>query len=234
VKGFWPLAIVIPLILAILLVAGCAQQKSTVSASGTASSTATITTSMTIPSSGGSVPSSASTSSGTASSGTIIVSSSVPDTATTASSKATGSYYFPLLEESVKSAIPEIASPYVDAVMKTDQETYSTSAAKIQFTIESRSEHEVMTGEPYSLEIFRDSTWYTVPFKKLAGNVVRAWPADGHPIPAQGSLPGSISLSEHLPLIAGRYRLVKEIMTQDRKDYWGNSYIWAEFRVISD
>jgi hypothetical protein len=117
--------------------------------------------------------------------------------------------------------------------MKTDQETYFTSAAKIQFMIEKRSEHEVMTGKPYSLEIFRDNAWYTVPFKKPPGNAVRAWPAVGQPIPAKGSFSDSISLSEHVPLIAGRYRLAKGLLTENRKDYWGSSYIWAEFRVIN-
>lgn len=149
----------------------------------------------------------------------------------TASSGAPGSIYFPLLEESVKSPYPEETSPYANAVMKTDQDTYSTSAIAIQFTIESLSDHDMMTGEPYSLEIFRDNAWHTVPFKKPSGNVVRAWSAVGILIPTKGVLSGSIRLTEHVPLIAGRYRLVKEILTQDRKDYWGNAYIWAEFNA---
>jgi hypothetical protein len=151
-------------------------------------------------------------------------------TSTASSSRISGSLDMPLLDYSTKSGFPTAIKQQSDFELKTEQTEYSPTVEEIQFTIYNRSDNGTLFGEPYALEVFRENAWYSVPFKKLAGNVSRAWSAIGYILPAQGSGSGSIHLTDHERLTPGEYRLVKEITTQERENKL-NIYVCATFSI---
>jgi len=154
--------------------------------------------------------------------GLVCTITSCASTVTTAMTSSTtrkpGALDFPLLDESFQSTFPETLNTDERFTMTTNQGAYSVGVEKISLTIENRSDLEMMTGAPYALEVFRDNAWYSVPYKKLDENVKRAWPAIAYLVPAKGHWTGDIALTEHVALSPGRYRVIKELMSQEREN----------------
>lgn len=155
---------------------------------------------------------------------------SVTTTVMSSTTRKPGSLDFPLLDESFLSTFSDKLSADTRYAVKTNQDAYPVGVEKISWTIENHSDQDMMTGAFYALEVFHDNAWYSVPFKKLEGNVQRVWPAIAYLVPAKGQWTGDIVLAEHVALSPGRYRVIKELMSQERENRQ-SLFIRAEFEI---
>lgn len=91
--------------------------------------------------------------------------------------------------------------------MKCEKETYKTDVKAINITIKNNSNKEYTFGEYFTVEIYENSGWKTIPFKKDT-----AFIEIGYLIKPNGTFDMKANLTLlDFKMKAGKYRIVKDI-----------------------
>ena len=115
-------------------------------------------------------------------------------------------------------------------VMSTEYPVYAPGITQLYLTIENKTRGELLYGAEYALEKKQKDGWFTQQI--LSPNedgVVIGWPSIGYIVPKRETMGASVSV--HVPLQPGEYRIIKEIGTYNtpQKDYpFSAAFIVAE------
>lgn len=106
-----------------------------------------------------------------------------------------------------------IENSYIELAMYIKGNNFISTVNEISFEIKNIGLSSVKFGNNYTIEIYKEGTWYNIPFKKNIAFVANAiWLNPG------GTYTGKISLDIlEYTMIKGRYRFIKEFTAKGYK-----------------
>jgi len=106
-------------------------------------------------------------------------------------------------------------SPYLEGdfdtsgeiVLRVEHPVYDKSVSSFHYYVENHTDNQLTFGAPYSIEVFKDGVWQSLPAREDA-----AWNDIAYVLEAGGEWSNSFSFFAYdYEVVDGRYRLIKEI-----------------------